>query len=93
MTEDAAPKIESGSNPGAEDPRQNGPMAAETSDDVQAAKPPLSPAAQRALAEAEARRKERYAEAGARERELGGRGGADPARFGDWEINGRAIDF
>ncbi|WP_374730698.1 DUF1674 domain-containing protein [Aliirhizobium terrae] len=25
--------------------------------------------------------------------EFGGRGGADPARFGDWEINGRAIDF
>jgi Uncharacterized conserved small protein len=25
--------------------------------------------------------------------EIGGRGGADPARFGDWEINGRAIDF
>lgn len=51
----------------------------------------LSPAAQRALKEAEERR--------AREKpldlppELGGRGGADPARFGDWEINGRAIDF
>jgi hypothetical protein len=25
--------------------------------------------------------------------EVGGRGGADPARFGDWEVNGRAIDF
>lgn len=51
----------------------------------------LSPAAQRALQEAEERR--------AREKpvempeERGGRGGADPARFGDWEINGRAIDF
>jgi hypothetical protein len=51
----------------------------------------LSPAAQRALKEAEERRqaaeKVRLAE------EFGGRGGADPARFGDWEINGRAIDF
>lgn len=60
---------------------------------LQAAQPPLSPAAQRALAEAEARRKARYAETQSAERELGGRGGADPARFGDWEINGRAVDF
>lgn len=54
---------------------------------------PLSPAARRALAEAEARRKARDAEEAATETELGGRGGADPARYGDWEINGRAIDF
>jgi len=26
-------------------------------------------------------------------KEIGGRGGADPARFGDWEINGRCVDF
>lgn len=52
---------------------------------------PLSPAARRALEEAEARRQaERVADIPA---EVGGRGGADPARFGDWEINGRAIDF
>lgn len=56
-------------------------------------KPPLSPAAQRALAEAEARRKAHDIEVKTAEREVGGRGGADPARFGDWEINGRAIDF
>ncbi|MCZ4289533.1 DUF1674 domain-containing protein [Hoeflea alexandrii] len=56
-------------------------------------KRPLSPAAQRALAEAEARRKARDQQTRAAEREIGGRGGADPARFGDWEINGRAIDF
>ncbi|MDP3526336.1 MAG: DUF1674 domain-containing protein [Hoeflea sp.] len=54
---------------------------------------PLSPAARRALAEAEARRQARKDEAQRAEREIGGRGGADPARFGDWEINGRAIDF
>ncbi|THV22169.1 DUF1674 domain-containing protein [Peteryoungia ipomoeae] len=52
---------------------------------------PLSAAAQRALAEAEERRRnERVKE---QPTEIGGRGGADPARFGDWEIKGRAIDF
>ncbi len=51
----------------------------------------LSPAALRALAEAEARREaEKQTE---QPKEIGGRGGADPARFGDWEIKGRAIDF
>lgn len=60
-----------------------------------AAAPPekaLTPAARRALAEAEARRKAQKNEA-EMPPEIGGRGGADPARFGDWEINGRAIDF
>ncbi len=52
---------------------------------------PLSPAAIRALKEAEERRR---AEAPKdMPAELGGRGGLDPARFGDWEIKGRAIDF
>ena len=26
-------------------------------------------------------------------KEVGGRGGLDPTRYGDWEKNGRAIDF
>jgi hypothetical protein len=56
-----------------------------------AAKKPLSPAAERALKEAEERR-QAAVETDLPE-EFGGRGGADPARFGDWEINGRAIDF
>jgi hypothetical protein len=51
----------------------------------------MTPAAKRALAEAEARRAASAEPETALE--LGGRGGADPARFGDWEINGRAIDF
>ena len=51
----------------------------------------LSPAARRALAEAEERRKAEQKAKPAKE--FGGRGGADPARFGDWEIKGRAIDF
>ncbi len=52
----------------------------------------LSPAARRALEEAEVRRKAADA-AAAPAREIGGRGGKDPVRFGDWEIKGRAIDF
>ncbi|WP_112942630.1 MULTISPECIES: DUF1674 domain-containing protein [unclassified Rhizobium] len=51
----------------------------------------LSPAAKRALAEAEERRRNELP--ADMPTEIGGRGGADPARFGDWEINGRAIDF
>ncbi len=53
---------------------------------------PLSEAAKRALAEAEARRKEAE-EASRAPRELGGRGGLDPARYGDWEVKGLACDF
>lgn len=51
----------------------------------------LPPAAQRALEEAEARRKA----AGAVElpTELGGRDGPEPVRYGDWEKKGIAIDF
>jgi hypothetical protein len=52
---------------------------------------PLSAAAARALAEAAERR-------AARERaqaptEIAGRGGLDPARYGDWEVKGIASDF
>ena len=31
--------------------------------------------------------------AGLRPRELGGREGPEPTRFGDWELRGRCIDF
>jgi hypothetical protein len=27
------------------------------------------------------------------QKEIGGRDGPDPTRFGDWEIKGRCIDF
>ncbi|MAU20776.1 MAG: DUF1674 domain-containing protein [Martelella sp.] len=50
-------------------------------------------AAKRALAEAEERRRNAEDAAGKAATEVGGRGGLDPARFGDWEIKGRAIDF
>jgi len=29
----------------------------------------------------------------ARPKEIGGRDGPDPTRYGDWEKNGRCIDF
>lgn len=51
----------------------------------------LPPAAQRALAEAEARRKK--AKSLALAPELGGRDGPEPVRYGDWEKKGLAIDF
>lgn len=54
---------------------------------------PLTPEAQRALAEAEERRRQRDAEAEKRARELGGRAGPDPVRYGDWENGGIASDF
>lgn len=50
-------------------------------------------AAARALAEAEARRKARAGNAPSLPRELGGRDGPEPTRFGDWERKGIASDF
>jgi hypothetical protein len=58
----------------------------------EAPKKVLSPAAQRALAEAEERRR-LAAEEAARPKEINGRGGPDPVRYGDWEIKGIACDF
>jgi len=54
---------------------------------------PLPAAAQRALAEAEARRAALDAKVAAAPKEEGGRGGLDPARYGDWEIKGLTSDF
>lgn len=50
-------------------------------------------AAQRALAEAEARRAAYLEHEAAMPKEIGGRGGLEPVRYGDWEIKGRASDF
>lgn len=52
----------------------------------------LTPEAQRALAEADARRKLSSDQAAAT-KEVGGRDGPDPVRFGDWEKGGIASDF
>ena len=62
------------------------------SDDTQASDiSHLPPAAQRALAEADARRK--AAKEVALPPELGGRDGPEPVRYGDWEKKGIGIDF
>ena len=51
----------------------------------------ISAAARRALKEAEDRR--RVVEEEHAQKEIGGRDGPDPARFGDWEVKGIASDF
>jgi hypothetical protein len=53
----------------------------------------LTPAAERALAEAAARRAEIDARAKAMPKEHGGRAGPEPVRYGDWESKGIASDF
>lgn len=54
---------------------------------------PLTPAAERALAEAKARRAEIDAKVAAAPTEKAGRGGLDPVRYDDWEVKGIASDF
>jgi hypothetical protein len=56
-------------------------------------KKPLSPAAERALAEAAARRAARDRAEAEQPKESGGRSGLDPIRYGDWEKDGLASDF
>ena len=51
----------------------------------------LPAAAIRALAEAEARRQ--ATKNTALPKELGGRDGPEPVRYGDWEKKGLAVDF
>ena len=51
----------------------------------------LPEAAKRALAEAEERRKK--AQELKLPKELGGREGPEPVRYGDWEKKGIAVDF
>ena len=55
------------------------------------ARKPLTPAAQRALAEAEARRQ--AAAAKPLPKEFQGPKGPEPTRYGDWESKGIASDF
>jgi hypothetical protein len=53
----------------------------------------LTPAAERALAEAAARRAEIDRKVAERPKELRGRSGPEPTRYGDWETKGIASDF
>ncbi len=54
---------------------------------------PLTPAAQRALAEAEERRRQAAANAKPMAKEYQGQKGPEPTRYGDWENKGIASDF
>jgi hypothetical protein len=67
--------------------------AAADGDNDNMPRPPLTPAAERALAEAQARREAAAAQAKAAVPEVGGRAGPDPVRYGDWESGGIAWDF
>jgi len=53
----------------------------------------VTPAAERALAEAEERRRTRLNADKKNETEVGGPAGPDPVRYGDWEKGGIASDF
>ena len=53
----------------------------------------LTPAARRALGEAEERRRSYLSREAALPKEFGGRGGKEPGRYGDWEIKGLTSDF
>ncbi|PSC02956.1 DUF1674 domain-containing protein [Alsobacter soli] len=73
---------------------QAGPdQAADAGTEAEPARKPLSPAAQRALAEAAARRAAIDAQAAELPPERQGRGGLEPVRYGDWEIKGLTADF
>jgi hypothetical protein len=54
---------------------------------------PLSAAARRALAEAEARRAAADATRKELPKEINGRNGPEPVRYGDWEVGGITSDF
>lgn len=68
-------------------------MQAEAGNDDRAERRPeaLPDAAKRALAEAEKRRRQKTGISAPRE--VNGRKGPDPARYGDWEKKGIAVDF
>jgi hypothetical protein len=74
----------------AQDPSQPSPPAAAESPPE---RKPLTPAAQRALAEAEARRAAAQAKVPPAAKEFQGPKGPEPTRYGDWETKGIASDF
>ena len=61
--------------------------------DVRSGRKVLPAAAQRALAEAEARRQAAAANAKTMPKEFQGPKGPEPTRYGDWENRGIASDF
>jgi hypothetical protein len=71
------------------------PLVPGAADANETARRELSEIAKRALAEAEERRRARDEAANAEtaRREVGGRNGPDPVRYGDWEKDGIISDF
>lgn len=53
----------------------------------------LSPEARRALAEADERRRVKAQQDEPHQKEINGRAGPEPVRYGDWEVKGIASDF
>jgi hypothetical protein len=68
-------------------------LAMSTTEDKPRTGKKLTPAAERALAEAAARRAEADRQAAERPKEVNGPKGPDPARYGDWENKGIVSDF
>jgi hypothetical protein len=64
-----------------------------TTDTPAAPERPLPPEAQRALADAEARRRARDAECPEQPAEKGGRAGPEPVRSGEWEKGGNITEL
>jgi hypothetical protein len=60
---------------------------------LKASRRKLSAAAQRALAEADERRRIAKQDSTVAPTEINGRDGLEPARYGDWEVKGIATDF
>lgn len=68
-------------------------VAGPSPDEGRAPRKPLTPAAQRALAEAAERRAQAAKGVADGPKELQGPKGPEPTRFGDWERKGIASDF
>jgi hypothetical protein len=81
---EAMPTDEVLPRPGATEPSNDAPVVD---------KPRPTPAAERALAEAAARRAAADGKETGTPKEIQGRDGPEPTRYGDWEINGLASDF
>ena len=77
--------------PNSKDSQHN--LANTNNDSVGKPKKSLTPAAQRALQEAEQRRTEFDSKNKQVQKEINGRGGLDPVRYKDWEVKGIATDF
>jgi len=75
------------------DPKPPKPPAKDVGEKPATKPRPLSSAAERALAEAAARRAAGDRGPSDRPKEIRGRDGPEPTRYGDWEIKGLTSDF